>query len=299
MGRTKRGLGKGLDALIGTSSQRTRRVMSELTQEVPVDQISPNPHQPRRHFDEEALAELAASIRTHGILQPLILARAEPTSPTPYYIIAGERRWRAARMAGLTHVPAIIKDASQQQLLEWALVENVQRENLNPLEAAAAYKSLMEAFGLTQAQVAERVGKSRVAVTNTLRLLNLVPEAQAALLEGSISEGHGRALLGLSDPQQQREALKMVLTRGLSVRETEALVRRMNRKEMNTAAASPSPPASLPPEWRAVEEALRQALGTKVEIRKSRRGGQVIIHFYSEEELHTLYEALTHPFTHD
>ena len=292
MTRTKRGLGKGLDALIGSGTQRSQRIMSDLTQEVPIDQIAPNPHQPRRHFDEAALAELAASIRTHGVLQPLILARAEPTSPTPYYIIAGERRWRAARMAGLTHVPAIIKDASQQQLLEWALVENVQRENLNPLEAAAAYKSLMEAFGLTQSQVAERVGKSRVAITNTLRLLNLVPEAQAALLEGTITEGHGRALLGLTDPGQQRQALQEVITRRLSVRETEALVRQMNSSPRPPTAPSREP-ESLPPEWQAVEDTLRRVLGTKVEIRKGRRGGQIVIHFYSEEELHALYETLT------
>lgn len=291
MGRQKRGLGKGLDALIGPSASGHRRVMEELTQTVPVDQIAPNPYQPRRQFDEEALQELAASIRAHGILQPLILARAEPTSPKPYYIVAGERRWRAAQMAGLTHVPAIVKDATHQQLVEWALVENVQRENLNPLEAAMAYKSLIEGFGLTQAEIAERVGKSRAAVANTLRLLNLIPEAQAALLEGKISEGHGRALLGLSDPEQQRRALRQVLAQNLTVRETEKLVRRMLQGQQQARPAK-SAQRDLPPAWAQVEEELRQAFGTKVELRKGRRGGQIVIHFYSEEELHALYETL-------
>lgn len=291
MSREKRGLGRGLDALIGASAPVHRRVMGELTQEVPVDQIAPNPYQPRRHFDPQALEELASSIRAHGILQPLVLARAEPTSPTPYYIVAGERRWRAAKLAGLTHVPAIIKDASQQQLVEWALVENVQRENLNPLEAAMAYKSLIEGFGLTQAEVAERVGKSRAAIANTLRLLNLVPEAQAALLEGKITEGHGRALLGLNDPELQRQVLNEVIARNLSVRETEALVRRMSQARQGAATRSRA--NELPPAWAAVAEDLRQALGTKVELRKGRRGGQLVIHFYSEEELHALYELLT------
>ncbi len=291
MARERRGLGKGLDALIGAESRRRApRVMGEITQDIPIDQIAPNPHQPRRHFDEEALAELAASIRVHGILQPLILARAEPTSPTPYYIVAGERRWRAAKLAGLTHVPAIVKDATQQQLLEWALVENVQRADLNPLEAAMAYKSLIEGFGLTQAQVAERVGKSRVAITNTLRLLNLVPEAQAALLEGTISEGHGRALLGLSDPDLQRQALREVIERGLSVRETEALVRRLNRPPEK--APSPAPDRTLPPDLQAVENALRETLGTKVDLHRSRRGGRIVIHFYSDEELQAILDAI-------
>ncbi len=292
MSRQKRGLGKGLDALISQSERRsTPRVMGDITQEIPIDQISPNPHQPRRHFDPEALEELAASIRVHGILQPLVLARATPASPTPYYIVAGERRWRAAKLAGLTHVPAIVKDATQQQLVEWALVENVQRADLNPLEAAAAYKSLIEGFGLTQAQVAERVGKSRVAVANTLRLLNLTPEAQAAILEGRISEGHGRALLALTNPDLQRRALEQVIKHGLSVRQTEALVRRLlqGEEEHPTKVQEKD---TLPPELRSVEEAFREVLGTKVEIRKGRRGGQIVIHFYSEEELQAIYEAI-------
>ncbi len=291
MTQKKRGLGKGLEALLTEGERRTtRRLMDDITEEIPIDQIAPNPHQPRRRFDEEALAELAASIRVHGVLQPLILARADPTSPVPYYIVAGERRWRAAKMAGLTHVPAIVKDATRQQLVEWALVENVQRTDLNPLEAAAAYKSLIDGFGLTQAQVAERVGKSRAAVTNTLRLLNLPPEAQAALLEGKISEGHGRALLALDDPDMQRRVLKHIIEKGLSVRETEALVRRIVQGD-KTERKPPEKP-SLPPELQAVERAFRDVLGTKVEVRKGKRGGQIVIHFYSDEELQAIYEAI-------
>ena len=291
MPRKKRGLGKGLDALLSEGERRgTRRLMGGITEEIPIDQIAPNPHQPRRHFDEDALAELAASIRVHGVLQPLILARADPTSPVPYYIVAGERRWRAAKLAGLTHVPAIVKDATRQQLVEWALVENVQRADLNPLEAATAYKSLIDGFGLTQAEVAERVGKSRSAVANTLRLLNLPPEAQAALLEGKISEGHGRALLALDDPELQRRVLKQIISKGLSVRQTEQVVRRLlTRQESKARPEAKEPPD---PDLQAVERAFQDALGTKVEVRKGRRGGQVVIHFYSDEELHAIYEAI-------
>ncbi len=290
MAQKKRGLGKGLEALISEGERRgSRRVMGEITEEIPIDQIAPNPHQPRRQFDEASLAELAASIRVHGVLQPLILARADPTSPLPYYIVAGERRWRAAKMAGLTHVPAIVKDASRQQLVEWALVENVQRADLNPLEAAAAYKSLIDGFGLTQAEVAERVGKSRSAVANTLRLLNLPPEAQAALLEGKISEGHGRALLSLDDPDLQRKVLRQIIEKGLSVRQTEELVRRLSQQSPpSDTKPSPSPD----PELQAVERAFRDVLGTKVEVRRGKRGGQIVIHFYSEEELQAIYETI-------
>ncbi len=285
----KRGLGKGLDALISQNERHgPPRIMGEITQEVPIDHISPNPHQPRRRFDEEALAELAASIRVHGILQPLVLARATPDSPTPYYIVAGERRWRAAKLAGLTHVPAIIKDATRQQLVEWALVENVQRADLNPLEAAAAYKSLMEGFGLTQAEIAERVGKSRAAVANTLRLLNLPPDVQAALLEGTISEGHGRALLPLNDPALQKRVLDKIIREHLSVRQTEALVKKL--LETRDSEAAPPPPPD--PELRAIENAFRERLGTKVQVKKGKRGGQIVIHFYSDEELQALYEVI-------
>ncbi len=288
MGR-KRGLGKGLDALISQNERHgPPRIMGDLTQEVPIDQISPNPHQPRRHFDEESLAELAASIRVHGILQPLVLARATPDSPTPYYIVAGERRWRAAKLAGLTHVPAIIKEANRQQLVEWALVENVQRADLNPLEAAAAYKSLMEGFGLTQAEVAQRVGKSRAAIANTLRLLNLPAEIQAALLEGTITEGHGRALLSLGDPDLQKRVLDKIIREHLSVRQTEKLVRKL----LEAREKEPTSPPPPDPELQSLENAFRERLGTKVEVRKGKRGGQIVIHFYSDEELQALYEAI-------
>ena len=292
MPKERRGLGRGLESLISDQRVTGSHAMEQLTQDIPIDQISPNPHQPRRVFDPDSLAELAESIRVHGILQPLILARAAPTSPTPYYIIAGERRWRAAKMAGLTHVPAIIKDATQQQLLEWALVENVQREDLNPLEAAAAYKSLMDAFQLTQAQVAARVGKSRAAVANTLRLLNLPAEIQAALWDGRISEGHARALLGLPTPEQQKALLQRILAEGLTVRQTEALVRQWLHPERAQPAPKERTDSTLPPDWRVLQDMLAETLGTRVDLQRGKRGGRIVIHFYSDEELDALLGRL-------
>ena len=287
----RRGLGRGLSSLIPT----TPPVEPEATSSEPgvhrlsLEDISPNPSQPRQSFAPEALAELAASIKEHGLIQPIIVTRSPLDAPTPYSIIAGERRWRAAKLAGLKDVPVIIKDATPQAMLELALVENVQRADLNPLEEAVAYETLIAEFGLTQAQVAEKVGKSRTAVANTIRLLQLPGFVKQAVLEGQIREGHARALLGLSDEQTMVEATKLVIDRGLSVRQTEELVRRLN-------APAPAPKEkddlSASPETKALEDRLRAHLGTKVNLYRTRKGGRIVIHYFSEEELADLFEKL-------
>ena len=279
MGR-RSGLGRGLGALIPETEQPTGGVAH-----VPVLAITPNPLQPRTVVDPEALAELAASIREHGLIQPLIVTQQ---GPDRYQLIAGERRWQAARMAGLAQVPVIVKEATPQQALEIALVENIQRADLNPLEEAVAFRQLVDEFDLTQEQVAERVGKSRVSVTNTLRLLRLPAAVKQALLDGTIREGHARTLLALPTKEAQVAALKTVITKGLSVRQTEELVRRL--------MAEPAPPKEaepVSPEVQSLEEDFRETLGTKVSLFRNRKGrGRLVIHFFSEEELQALYDVI-------
>ena len=287
MSDPKRGLGRGLGALI-PAEETTSPAERGGVLEVPLDDITPNPRQPRQQLDDETLAELAASIRQHGILQPLIVTSNDTEQGgTPYCLVAGERRWRAARLAGLEKVPVILKGAGSQAMLEWALVENLQRADLNPLEAATAYRSLMTEFGLTQEEVAQRVGKSRVAVANLLRLLRLPDQVKHALLAGDLSEGHARALLALEDEAMQLAAMGLVVQRGLNVRQTEELVRRMQAAQ-GEAEDVPEPS----PELRALEDQFRSALGTKVDLIRSKRGGRVVIHFYSEEELQAIYEHI-------
>jgi ParB family chromosome partitioning protein len=256
-----------------------------------VETIGPNPRQPRDSIQADALEELAESIRTHGLIQPLVLTQAPADSSVRYYLVAGERRWRAARIAGLETVPAIIKEVSPQGMLELALVENLQRADLNPLEEAAAYQALVEEFGLTQEVVAARVGKSRVAVTNALRLLRLPAKVKEAIMSGDIREGHGRALLGLPSDDLMEQALDTVVERSLSVRQTEELVRRLiqaaePREEEEDGEEEESP------ETRQLEARFREVLGTKVNLFRSRRGGRIVIHFYSEEELSAIYESI-------
>jgi ParB family transcriptional regulator, chromosome partitioning protein len=271
----KTGLGRGLDSLIPTqeSSQPARGI-----QHVPVGEISPNPRQPRSNFDDLELEELAASIREHGIIQPLVLLEAEENGK--YCLIAGERRWLAARKAGLDSVPALIRQASQQELLEIALVENVQRADLSPLEAAEAYRQLSEEFQISHEQIAIRVGKSRTSVTNTLRLLKLPHSVQRALAARKISEGHARALLALTTAQAQIAALETILRHDLNVRQTEELVRKLSG-EKPTSQPKPAPP----PELVALEERLRSQLGTRVSLNHGQKGGTLVIHYYSDEEL--------------
>ncbi len=277
----QRGLGRGLEALIPSEGEHHERGVLEVRWE----EIKPNPHQPRAPIDEATLKELAASIREHGILQPLVVNR-DPEGG--YVLIAGERRWRAARLAGLDWVPVLVKDVAPQQMLELALVENIQRADLNPLEEALAYKQLIEEFGLSQSEVAQRVGKSRVAVTNTLRLLQAAPAVRQALMEGRISEGHARALLGCPDLNQQEALLTLVLQHELNVRQTEVLVKRTLR------TPAPAQPASRPhPDVRALEESFQKRLGTRVRLHTGAKGGRVIIYFYSDEELQAIYRHIT------
>jgi ParB family chromosome partitioning protein len=276
----RRGLGKGLEALIPVAEEPTGGVA-----QAPVAAITPNPMQPRAALEPEALAELAASIREHGLIQPLIVTQQ---GPERYQLIAGERRWQAARMAGLATVPVMVKEATPQQVLELALVENIQRADLNPLEEASAFRQLVDEFGLTQEQVAERVGKSRVAVTNTLRLLRLPAAVQQALADGTIHEGHARAMLALPTSEAQVAALKTVTAKALSVRQTEELVRRLLAEP---PPKRPERPAN--PETEALEEEFRETLGTKVNLYRSRKGrGRLVIHFYSEEELQAIYDVI-------
>ena len=286
---TKRGgLGKGLEALIPTGQNPSTGTAVGTTgvMQVPVNQITPNPRQPRTRFDPGELEELAASIREHGVIQPLIVSQKDKGGG--YILIAGERRLQASTHAGLKTVPVIIRQTTDQERLVLALIENVQREDLNPLEEAHAFQQLVNEFGMSQDQIASHVGKSRVAVTNTLRLLKLPKSVQSALVEEKITEGHARALLMLETPVSQTAALTHVISRELSVRQTEEYVRRL-KGEKKAAKFKPSPQ----PDILALEERLRSSLGTKVDLRHSKKGrGTLTLHFYSDEELNTLLDKL-------
>ena len=275
----KRGLGRGLGALIPGADPTQTTV-----QEILLAELEMNPFQPRRHFNQAALEELAATIREHGVLTPVVVRRG----PKGLQVIAGERRIRAARLAGLTRIPAVVKEASDSQALEMALVENLQREDLNPLESAEAYQRLIEEFKLTQEEVAGRLGRDRSSVANALRLLKLPRRIQEDLATGTLSEGHARALLGLEKPADQLKARDVVVRRGLTVRETEALVRRLRGK-------SPARPGRLErqdPNLAALEDQLRAVLGTKVRIVRDGKGGTLQINFFSSDDLTRIFEAI-------
>lgn len=277
----KSGLGKGLDALI-------QPVEGSLAQSglsyIPVQQIHSNPRQPRTVFDKEELKELADSIREFGVLQPLIIRQGGKANE--YVLIAGERRLQAARQANLENIPVIFREASDQEMLELALIENVQRSDLSPLEAAEAFQQLKDVFQLSDEEIAKRVGKSRVAITNTRTLLELSTGVKAALAKGEISEGHGRALKSLS-AQSQSAALHTVINQSLNVRQTEALVRKLK------GIKPPSKLKALPaPEILELEGRLRNSLGTKVNLSHGKKGGKIVIHYYSDEELNGLAERL-------
>jgi ParB family chromosome partitioning protein len=288
------GLGKGLDALIPTGfhpeAPQTEDLLAGSTGvlTVSVDQIVPNPRQPRSSFKETALNELAASIKEHGIIQPLLVSRNE--NGIGYTLIAGERRWQASQRAGLKVVPVIVRQTTDQQRLELALIENVQRADLNPLEEANAYRQLAEEFHLSHDEISLRVGKSRVAVTNTLRLLNLPGSIQMSLLEGEISEGHARALLGLTNPRAMESALRTVLLQKLTVRQTEELVNRL-KGEKPTANAK----EGLSPDEKSLANFIQASLGQKINVKigKDRVSGSLTLHYGSEEEFQDLMVRLT------
>jgi ParB family transcriptional regulator, chromosome partitioning protein len=275
------GLGRGLDALIPS--------LQPIVEQVDVDLIAPNPHQPRTVFDADSLAELAESIKEHGVIQPLIVSRPEAgTGTAPYQLIAGERRLLAARQAGLQRVPVIVKEASPQALLELALVENLQRQDLGPLEEASAFRRLGEEFSLTQESIASRVGRSRSAVANSLRLLTLPEDMQASLASGEITSGHARALLGIDDEDERRRAWRTIVEGRLTVRDAELLAKA-------SGSAGPRRTARVRPrsaDLMALEEQLRASLGTRVDLTRGRKGGRMVIHYYSDEELESIIERL-------
>ncbi|NLF49912.1 MAG: ParB/RepB/Spo0J family partition protein [Leptolinea sp.] len=273
------GLGRGLDAIIPASTESKSG-----TEMVQIDNIIPNPRQPRSIMAEDGLQELAESIRQHGILQPLIVTRE---SENQYILIAGERRWRAARIAGLETVPVIQREANDRDRLELALIENVQRADLMPLETAEAYRQLAEEFGLTHDEIALRVGKSRVAVTNTMRLLKLPEVVQNALLSGDITEGHARALLSLTTPQSQMAVLQTIIRNDLSVRQTEELTKKYNGEK---APSKPKP--EVPVEVKEIEDRLREHLGTRVTVNHGKKGGSLVIYYYSNEELNSVLDTI-------
>ena len=272
---SEHGLGRGLGALIPRATVGLR--------DIPVDAIRPNPWQPRTHFDEQELEELAESIRAHGVLQPVLVSQQRDGT---FQLITGERRWRAVQLAGMPTVPAVVKEATPQASLEMALVENIQRRDLNPLEEAHAFRQLIEEHGMTQEQLGQRIGKSRVAVSNSLRLLHLPEPVREALARAAISEGHARAILMANGETQRLRLLERVVAEQLSVRETEALAREMNAARQRAAQVLPDPDVVR------LEDEFRQALGTRVRLVKGRRGGRLVIHFFSEDELQGLYQAI-------
>lgn len=274
----RRVLGRGLDALIPEVPER-----SEGYAEVKLTDIVPNSQQPRIKIEEGKLEELADSIRQNGLVHPILVRRLGEK----YQIIAGERRWLAARRAGLERIPAIIKDLPEDKLLELALVENIQREDLNPIEEALAYQRLLEMHRLKQEELAARIGKDRVSIANALRLLKLPEKIRGALEQKKISAGHAKALLALPSEQQQVALCEKIIAQNLSVRETERLAREMLEATGRARAAPP-----LDPNVAAAEERLRLRLGTKVKITRRARGGTLLIEFYSDEELHRIYSLI-------
>jgi ParB family chromosome partitioning protein len=274
-------LGRGLDALIPRAASTT-----PVPADIPIDRIARNPYQPRTVFEVDQLDQLRASIAAHGVLQPILVTE----TLEGYRLIAGERRVRAAQLAGLTRIPAIVRQAAGREQLELALVENLQRADLNAVEEAHAYRQLVDEFGLSHDQIAVRVGRARSTVANTIRILELAQPTLDAIGTGRISAGHGRALLGL-DPARQADLLALIERRGLSVRQVEELARRL-REEPGTAGPARAA-VTLDGEMERVEEDLRRSLGTKVRLARSRKGGRIIIEWYGEDELGRLYERLT------
>lgn len=266
----KKGLGKGLGALIESAGEANSGVL-----EVKINEVEPNSGQPRKHFNDEKLAQLADSIKQHGVVQPLIVQR----DGQRYKIVAGERRWRASRIAGIQTIPVIVKDLSNKQVMEIALIENIQREDLNPIEEAEAYEKLMSEYGMTQEEISVTVGKSRPAIANSVRLLSLQEKIKDKIIDGEISSGHARALISIENKDLQLKAVEDIIKKGLTVRETESLVKKLTsekivkKKDENDI------------EYQAIEERFREVFGTKVKILNSKKNGKILIEYYSEDEL--------------
>ena len=278
----RKALGRGLGALLGTSELDVEQL-----REIDIDRILPNSQQPRKNFDEESLEELAESIRQHGVVQPIVVRSLDDGF---FQLIAGERRWRASQRAGLTRIPAVVRQAGEHDTLEIALIENLQRQDLNPLEEAQAYERLITEFGLTQDAVASRVGKNRATVANMLRLLKLPAEVQQWLRDNKLSTGHAKALLSLSQPDVILDAARRVIQGSLSVRHAEMLVGRIAKGETQNSESAAA--EVVDPNVKAAIRALEQVVGTKVDIHESGGKGKIEIHFYSFEEMNRLYEGL-------
>ena len=287
MPKKRHALGRGLSALIPDIPVAPPAGLADAASptEVDLDLLQPNRDQPRTYVDEDRLDELSRSIKVSGVIQPILV---RPSSDGNYEIVAGERRWRAAQRAGLMRVPVVVRDVPDEKRLELALVENIQRENLNPIEEARGYRRLSDTFGMTQEQIAEAVGKDRATVANYQRLLSLPAEVQAEVGTGTLTMGHARALAGLADQALQRRVARDIRARDLSVRETEALV-----KKLVTPAAGKDPEPVTDVYTREAEEQLRRALGTRVRIARRHRGGRIEVHFGSEDELQRIFEQLT------
>lgn len=294
-GKAARGLGKGLDSLIpaavtqaGTKAAEEKKEDNGQGTYVKITKVEPNRDQPRKNFDEDALQELADSIKQYGIVEPLIVQDRK----THYEIIAGERRWRAAKLAGLKEVPVIVRNYTEQEIVEISLIENIQREDLNPIEEAQAYKRLLTEFNLKQDEVAERVSKSRTAVTNSMRLLKLCDEVQQMIIDDMITTGHARALISIEDAEQQYTIAQKVFDEKLSVRDVEKLVKNLNKPEK--AKKEPMTDKALEAVYQDLEEKLKQSLGTKVAITSKGAGaGKLEIEFYTHDDLEKLMELLT------
>ncbi len=292
-----RALGKGLDSLIplsegsiSVSEKRAKEKEDNKGSEtiVKITQVEPNREQPRKNFDEDALQELADSIKQFGLLQPILVQDRK----THYEIIAGERRWRAAKLAGLKEVPVIIRDYSDQEIVEISLIENIQREDLNPIEEAQAYKRLLTEFNLKQDEVAEKVSKSRTAVTNSMRLLKLCDEVQQMIIDDMLSTGHARALISIEDPEQQYTIAQKIFDEKLSVRDVEKLVKNLNKPEKTKKESKED--KSLNIIYQDIEEKLKQSLGTKVEISsKGKESGKIEIEFYNHDDLDRIIDLLS------
>jgi ParB family transcriptional regulator, chromosome partitioning protein len=279
----RKALGRGLSALLGNSE-----VEPDQLREIDIERVLPNARQPRKNFDEASLDELADSIRVHGVVQPIVV---RPLEDGFFQLIAGERRWRASQRVGLFRIPAVVRDSGEDAALEIALIENLQREDLNPIEEAQAYERLITDFGMTQEEVARRVGKNRATVANMLRLLRLPPEVQQWLNENRLTTGHAKALLSLSDLNAIIDSARKIISGNYSVRQAEMLVSRYSKPEGETHASAA--PAELPdPNVVAAIHALEQVVGTKVSIHENGGKGKIELHFYSPEEMHRLYDGL-------
>ena len=284
MSTQRKALGRGLSALLGTPEIETEQL-----REIDIERILPNAHQPRKSFDEEGLNDLANSIRAHGVVQPIVV---RPLEDGFFQLIAGERRWRASQRAGLTRVPAVVRESGEHAALEIALIENLQREDLNPIEEAQAYERLINDFGLTQEEVAGRVGKNRTTIANMLRLLRLPPEVQQWLRENKLTTGHAKALLSLSDPDAMLDIGRKIIQVNCSVRQAEMLVARHASNERHKEVAVEAEKESVDPNVMAAIHALEQVVGTKVTIHEHDGKGKIEIHFFSQEEMNRLYEGL-------